>query len=152
MRFHWHWKCRLRHSNTIWDHVWKWFESDEKERNEISCSCWKCTDWFLEWQKGVRSVFRLFDCSKKDLFWTMDEKGMKMRRCLLGGMRDWECCMDWFLCILSWMESWIMDECGESWKTGCDDDFEKHEIGCESILKWFVTLYNSLEMLIKRSY
>jgi len=51
--------------------------------------------------KGVRSVFRLFDCSKKDLFWTMDEKGMKSEemslgrneklRMLLYGLGFWVC-------------------------------------------------------------
>ena len=37
------------------------FESDLKkmkwrETRLISCACWKCIDWFLEWQKRVRSV------------------------------------------------------------------------------------------------
>ncbi len=35
-------------------------------------------------KEGGFGVFQmLFDCSKKDVFWTMDEKMMKVRRCLL---------------------------------------------------------------------
>ena len=96
----------------------------------------------------------LFDCSKKDVFWTMDEKGMKSevmsfgrneRLRMLYGLGFWHFELK-RITNHRWMWGILEDKMWWLWKAW---DLVTFDTGCESILKWFVTLYNSLEMLIK---
>ena len=99
----------------------------------------------------------LFDCSKKDVFWTMDEK--KDEKWGDVFWKEWEIenvvVWTWFWVFwVEWnQESWMNVRnlennvlqwiCRKAW------DFDTFDIGCESILKSSVTLCNSSEMLIK---
>ena len=105
--------------------------------------------------KRGSKCFRCLIVLKRICFEQWGRKGWKWEGVFLEGMRDGECCcMDlvfWYFELNGimnhgWMWGILEDKMWWLWKAW---DLVTFDTGCESILKWFVTLYNSLEMLIK---